>query len=97
MHIASMTNTAALNIDQNYFATLGAALEAHIARVHRAGGVFADNAEEMYMFISPISYGQSAYDHRELASLKGRKTTKAAHFAIFRMETGTYELTSYIA
>lgn len=92
-----MTNTAALNIDQNYFETLGAALEAHIARVHRAGGVFADNAEEMYMFISPLPYGQSAYDHRELASLKGRKTTKAAHFAIFRMENGSYELTSYIA
>ena len=91
-----MTNTSVLNIDQNYHETLGAALAEHIARVHRAGGVFADDAEEMYMFISPVHYGQTAYDHRELVSLKGRKTTRCANFAIYRMDNGTYELTSYI-
>lgn len=82
---------------ETYFDTLSSALEAHIENVHSQGGVFTEEASEMYMFISPVSYGQTIQDHRELATLKGKGTRKWAHFAIFRLETGRYELTSWLA
>jgi hypothetical protein len=82
---------------ETYFETLGAALAAHIAKVESLGGVFEDNTEEMYCFFPPVSYGQTQYDHRALATYKGKGTKKYAHAAIYRMETGRYELTSYIA
>ena len=80
-----------------YFETLSEALEAHITSIQKEGGVFVENPEDMYMFISPVGYGQTVQDHRELATLKGKKTKKYAHFSIYRMETGRYELTSYIS
>lgn len=80
-----------------YFETLAQALEAHIQNVQSQGGVFAENTAEMYCFFSPVHYGQTAQDHRELASLKGKTTKKWAHASIYRMESGRYELTSYLA
>jgi hypothetical protein len=80
-----------------YYDTLGQALQAHIEAIEKAGGVFMDNKEEMYIFFQPISYGTTAYDHRELLTYKGRNTKKYAHASIYRMETGRYELTSYIS
>ena len=81
----------------SHFETLSDALEAHIESVKAKGGIFAEDPTEMYMFVSPVSYGQTMSDHRELASLKGRKTKQWAHATIYRMETGRYELVSYIA
>lgn len=80
-----------------YFETLAQALQAHIDNVHLQGGVFAENAAEMYCFFGPVHYGQTAQDHRELASLKGKPTRKWAHASIYRIESGRYELTSYLA
>lgn len=80
-----------------YFDTLSQALEAHINNIHSQKGVFAEDFEEMYIFHPPINYGQTYKDHRELATLKGKKTKKYAHSVIYRTENGRYELTSYIS
>jgi len=84
-------------MNANYFETLADALRAHIEQVHDKGGVFVDDFCEMYTFISPVSYGQTIQDHRELETLKGKKTKQYAHASIYRSENGLYELTSYIS
>jgi len=82
---------------QTYFNTLADTLRAHIENVQKQGGIFSEDASEMYCFISPVHYGQTLQDNRELSSLKGKNTRKYAHASIYRMDCGRYELTSYIA
>jgi hypothetical protein len=79
------------------FETLAEALHAHIESVQAKGGVFLENPDEMYQFVAPVRYGETMQDHRELARLKGKFTKQWAHASIYRMETGRYELTSYIS
>jgi hypothetical protein len=43
-----------------------------------------------------IPYGQTKQAHAEIATIKGKKTRKFAHVSIYRMDSGTYELTLYI-
>lgn len=82
---------------QTYFSTLSDALQAHIENVQSQGAEFSEDCSEMYCFVSPVSYGQTLQDHRELASLKGKGTRKYAHASIYRMENGYYELVSWLA
>lgn len=90
----SKTNMKTSNL---YFDTLASALEAHIQNIISQGGIFSEDPSEMYIFAPPVSYGHTWQDSRELASLKGKKTRKWAHSSIYRMDSGRYELTSYLA
>jgi hypothetical protein len=82
---------------QIYHETLSEALREHIRNVHSQIGTFMEDFTEMYAGISPVPYGQTLQDHRELSFLKAKRTKKWAHASIYRMDCGRYELTSYIA
>jgi hypothetical protein len=84
-------------MQDTYFPTLGQALEAFATKVENGKGVFADRDS---VFSScdgmGVPYGQTVSRDFALASLKGKATKKFAHFSLYRMESGTYELTSYV-
>jgi hypothetical protein len=84
-------------MNRNYYETLAETLRAHISNIESQGGRFSEDMDEAYCFFPPVHYGQTMEDHRELASLKGKGTRKYAHASIYRLETGRYELVSYIA
>lgn len=44
----------------------------------------------------PVNYGQTLRADLEIAKLKGKPTRKWFHVSIYRMDSGRYEVTSYI-
>lgn len=44
----------------------------------------------------PINYGQTRSHTFEISTLKGKPTRKGFHVTIYRMESGRYELTTYV-
>jgi len=79
-----------------YFETLGAAFESFLEYVKAAGGELVET-DFTLAFVGGVSYGQTRSEHYELASLKGKKTRKFAHVTLYRLESGRYELTNYLA
>jgi|DEB19_MinimDraft_3_1074340.scaffolds.fasta_scaffold02919_9 hypothetical protein len=81
-----------------YFETLGAAVTAFVAHTFAKGGVLVENevAGVAEKFNGGVSYGQTVSRSFELLSFKGKPTRKFAHITLYRMESGRYELTSYI-
>lgn len=85
--------------NQIYFETLGAALDSFVQQTEEKGGLFASDAPQIHVaekFNGGVSYGQTVSRSFELATLKGKPTRKFAHCVVYRMESGRYELTSYI-
>lgn len=80
-----------------YFETLAAALNSFIAQTIDKGAEFVNAMEIAEKFNGGVSYGQTVSRSFELASLKGKATRKWAQCVIYRMESGRYELVSYIA
>ena len=52
--------------------------------------------EETIYSQGPVNYGQTLQVHLELKTLKSKPTRKFFHASIYRMDSGRYELTSYI-
>lgn len=84
------------SIDENYWETLGAAVHAFKERIKRDGGEFLAEGPIDGAFYGGVSYGQTVSKSFELVTLKGKATKKWAHISLYRMDSGRYELTSYI-
>lgn len=84
-------------MSDTYFPTLGAALFSFVEQTKAKRAEFSD---ESAVFSScdgmGVPYGQTVSKSFELASLKGKATKKFAHFSLYRMESGNYELTNYV-
>jgi len=83
---------------ENYFDTLSQALDAaklnaEACRAEIAGADW----ETLMLTFGPVSYGQTVTRLYSLAFLKGKSTRKGLNITIYRMESGRYELTTYIA
>ena len=44
----------------------------------------------------PVNYGQTLQASYEILTLKGKPTRKRFHISIYRMDSGNYELTTYV-
>jgi hypothetical protein len=85
--------------NQIYFETLSEALDAFIQNTEDKGAVFASEQPQIHVaekFNGGVSYGATVSRSFELATLKGKATRKFAHCVVYRMESGRYELTSYV-
>ncbi|MEI7985557.1 MAG: hypothetical protein WCI55_08005 [Armatimonadota bacterium] len=72
-----------------------------LAECHAAGAVLEhddnlQNGVERTFGIGGVAYGEVKEGHFPLLSLKGKATKKYLHVIITRLETGTYEVVSYI-
>ncbi len=83
---------------ETYFETLGEAVRSFVAQTFAKGGTLAANehAEIAEKFNGGVSYGQTVSRSFELLSFKGKPTKKWAHATLYRMDSGRYELTTYI-
>jgi hypothetical protein len=80
---------------------LGQCIDHVLAECHAAGAVLEhddnlQNAVERHFGIGGVAYGEVREGHFPLLSLKGKSTRKYLHVVITRLETGTYEVVSYI-
>lgn len=46
--------------------------------------------------LGPVEYGQTKRADLGLVGIKGRQTKKFFHVSVYRMDSGRYELTTYI-
>lgn len=96
-YLEAKRNLNALIPMHNYFETLSDALDEASARLEKARGVLADPAwRSDFCNEGPVNYGQTRARSFALASLKGNGTRKGFHVTIYRLESGRYELTTYI-
>lgn len=79
-----------------YHETLGQAIEQGHKNFENSGAVLVDHQEDTKFVYGGLAYGETKEAHYEIATLKGKKTKKYAHMTIYRMESGRYELTTYI-
>lgn len=83
----------------NYFKTLSAALNAAVGRATERGAEF--DTKELCTFLDQwnggVSYGQTVTHACPLFKLKGKlQYVRAMTVVLYRMESGNYELTTYI-
>jgi hypothetical protein len=86
-----------------YFGTFSAAVDiiqsvlaaAQALPVHN-GQNGQPNWDETIYSQGPVNYGQTIQVHLELKTLKSKPTRKFFHVSLYRMDSGRYELTSYI-
>lgn len=83
----------------NYFKTLSAALDAAVGRATERGAEF--DSKELSDFLDQwnggVSYGQTVRHACPVFKLKGKLVyTRAMTVVLYRMESGNYELTTYI-
>ncbi len=85
-------------MQDTYFPTLGQALDSFVQQTENKRGVFASGQPQVDVAsaFGPVSYGQTVSRSFELATFKGKATKKFAHATVYRMESGNYELTSYV-
>ena len=79
----------------NYFETLSDAVYEAERRACAKGADF-DNLDLYEAFSGGVSYGQTVRAAIKLISYKGRASRMALTVVIYRVESGKYELTSYI-
>ena len=75
-----------------YFNTLGQALDAAFAKATKKGFEILQDDNK---FIEPCGYGQTTRESFLLVK-DGKLQRKQLHIQFYRMESGTYELNSYI-
>ena len=83
-------------MSDTHFETLGEAIRSFIDQTEAKRAVFVNVDEISSRFDGGVSYGQTVSRSFELLEYKGKKTKKYAHCVIYRMESGRYELTSYV-
>jgi hypothetical protein len=83
-----------------YHQTLGSAVsEIHSTLADSRNDVRLTDPDafiNVYQF-DGISYGKTKEAHAQIATHKGKPTKKYAHASIYRMDSGRYELTLYVA
>ena len=81
-----------------YFETLGEAVRAFVTQMFERKAVLENEMDNIAaQFSGGVSYGQTVSRSFELLSYKGKVTKKYAHCVLYRMESGRYELTCYVA
>ena len=88
--------TMNLSSSSPYSDTLSETLEKFVSFVKTERAEFEEDPAEIFCFFPPVNYNQTFSKSYPLKALNGKATKKYAHIVIYRMETGTYELTSYI-
>ena len=83
----------------NFFKTLGEALEAVRAYLAEKQAVLVDDESFFNHFsFGGVQYGETKNRSELLATLKGKPVKrKGLTLAVYRMESGTYEAVAYIA
>lgn len=79
-----------------YFETLAGAVDAIFVNAYSDRGVFAKPTEVWSMCQDHLAYGQTRTGDFALESYKGKPTKKFFHASIYRMDSGRYELTTYV-
>jgi len=79
-----------------YFNTLAGALDAVEHFAFNAKAELDQNWRARFDFNYCIYSGCTARETIEIISLRGKCTNKALHLSLYRMDSGRYELTSYI-
>lgn len=87
--------TETRELTNNYFETFSAAIDAAAARAG-ACAVLSAPTELWSIVQEPLFYGQSRYVSCELDTYKGKPTRKYFHVTIARLDSGRYELTTYV-
>lgn len=84
--------------DKIYFETLACAVNDAVIRAVNRGAAFlaADLERFCDQWNGGVRYGETVTHTCALSSLKGRGTRKAMTVVIYRMESGRYELTTYV-
>lgn len=83
-------------ISEQYFETLAGTLDAVIDRALKSGIVLTRLSDVWSMCQEPLSYGQVRRADFSIDSIKGAKTKKFFHAIITRLDTGRYELLTYV-
>jgi len=78
-----------------YHATLSQALDAAINHAANSRASIAQS-EVHEQFSEGLKYEETKQAHLSIVELKGKATKKYFHITIYRMSSGTYELTCYI-
>lgn len=81
-----------------YHETLGEAVNEVHETLKREGIELIDagTISDRYQF-DGIPYGQTKDCHAEVSTVKSKTTRKWVHVSIYRMDSGRYELTLYLA
>ena len=81
----------------DFYETLGAVIDEIFGRAIDARAEFKDRNDEVLSALdNPVSYGQVRNYNFELGTIKGRPTRKWFHVVITRLDSGRYELVTYI-
>ena len=81
---------------ETYFETFAGAIDGAIRAADEARALLARPSEVWSMVQEPLNYEQTRTGDFALELLKGRPTKKFFHISIYRLDSGRYELTTYI-
>jgi hypothetical protein len=79
-----------------YFETFAAAIDGIIRAADESRALLTRPSEVWSMVQEPLFYGQTRQGNFALELLRDRPTKKFFHASVYRLETGRYELTTYI-
>lgn len=82
--------------DTIYFERLDQIVDDLFKTVARQQVVLAPEWVESFWQRGPVAYGETRAFNFEIATLKGKPTRKWFHISIYRLDSGRYELTTYI-
>ena len=87
-------------MSDTYFETLGAAVLGAFAEAAVAKALFSTlsdkNAYELEKLERPMTYGEVRTADFSIVQLRGRPTKKYFHVVITRLDSGRYELVTYV-
>lgn len=79
-----------------YYETHAEAIDALDAALYEAGTVLDPNWQDEVHNRGHIAYGTTQTFDWPIIEARGKRTRKYFHAAIYRMESGRYEVTSYV-
>ena len=85
------------NMSSNiYFETLAGAIDGAVAKADADRVLLARPSELWSMCQDPLNYGNTRRGHFSIERYKDRPTKKYFHVVICRLDSGRYELTTYV-
>jgi len=79
-----------------YHDTFAGAIEAAATNAAKAGVVFHDLQWTADIAREPVNYGETRRMSVPVFTYKGRVTRKHFQVVLYRLDSGTYELTTYV-
>lgn len=80
-----------------YFETFAAAIDGAIVAATAARVLLARPADVWNMCQEPLNYTSTRAASFEIERLRDKPTRKYFHVSLYRMDSGRYELTTYVA